>query len=111
MRGELGRRGKARPGAEAKSREGWSAEVGDFMRTLLRDMKRGVYYQGGGQWTRSHHRALDFELIDKAVRHARRTGLMDVEVVFAFNNPPSLAGVPLERLDVQYAEEAVCPWL
>ncbi len=81
-----------------------------FMRTLLRDTKRGTYYLGGGQWTRNHRRALDFELIEPALRYARNTGLLEVEVVFAFDDPALLPGVPLDRFEWAHTDESVCSW-
>ncbi len=77
------------------------------MRTLLRDTKRGVYYGGEGRWTANHYRALDFELIDRAMRYARKNGLTEGELVFAFDNPRSLTGVPLAKLTASYADESV----
>jgi hypothetical protein len=76
------------------------------MRTLLHDTKRGMYYRGDGQWTRDHQRALDFKLIDRAVGHVREAGLLEVELVFAFSDPSTLARVPLARVAVRYANDS-----
>jgi hypothetical protein len=76
------------------------------MRTLLRNTKVGVYFRSAGQWTLDYRQAHDFKLIDQALKYIERTRLEEMELVFAFDNPPSITGVPIERVAVRYAEEA-----
>ncbi len=75
------------------------------MRTLLRNVSTGLYFQGPDKWTRNPAEALDFKLIDRAVRLIESLRLQGVELAFAFDGQEQVTGVPLERLCVGYSRD------
>lgn len=75
------------------------------MRTLLRRVPNGLYFQGPDQWTSDPSRALDFRMIDRALRFIQQWGLKDVELAFAFNDFRTITRVPLEKIALKYSEE------
>src|SRR3974390_2921740 len=54
------------------------------MRTLLRNLSTGLYFQGPDQWTRNPANAHNFKMIDHALEFVRHWQLLDVELAFAF---------------------------
>lgn len=68
------------------------------MRTFLRDVKSGLFFEGRGKWTSNPERALDFKLIRRAIRHAEKAGLQGAELVVASGNPAHLTILPGEIL-------------
>jgi hypothetical protein len=75
------------------------------MRTLLRKMKTGLYFQGPDRWTSNPGEALDFQLIDRALNFIRQWGLEDVEVAFAFRDRKQVTRVPADKIAARYSEE------
>ena len=55
------------------------------MRTLLRNVKNGLYFQGPDRWTEDLAKAHDFKLIDRALKFVERWRLAHVELAFAFS--------------------------
>ena len=79
----------------------WKAFVGKRiidMRAFLRDIQSGLYFSGRGKWTPNLDRALNFRLINRAVRHVEKTGLRGVELVVASSDAPHLTALPVEML-------------
>ena len=68
------------------------------MRTLLRDIQTGLYFRGRGKWTPNPAMALNFKLVNRAIKHAEKTGLRRVELVVASADGPHLTALPVEML-------------
>src|SRR5689334_20177408 len=75
-----------------------------YMRTLLRQVATGLYYQGPDQWTTNPERAHNFKMIDRALDFIDRWKLRDVKLPFAFSGARQVKHVPVERISLQYAE-------
>ena len=54
------------------------------MRTLLRSIQTGLYFQGPDKWTTNPDEALDFKSIDRAVNFVETWTLKEMELAFAF---------------------------
>ena len=74
------------------------------MRTLLRKVPEGLYFQGPDQWTSNPAEAFNFKAIDRALKFVETWKLQNVEVAFAFDDHAHVTGVPLEKLALGYAE-------
>ena len=74
------------------------------MRTLLRKVSTGVYFQGPDQWTRNPAQAHNFKLIDHALDFVKQWRLMDVELAFAFDEDEDVTRVPLDKMELRYSE-------
>lgn len=75
-----------------------------YMRTLLRQVATGLYYQGPDQWTTNPERAHNFKMIDRALQFIDHWKLRDVELAFAFSGGRQVKRVPLDRIALQYSE-------
>ena len=75
------------------------------MRTVLRKIHTGLYFQGPDQWTNDPVKALDFKLIDRALAFLEKWKLQDVEVAFCFKDRHCITGVPRERMALSFTEE------
>ena len=64
------------------------------MKTFLRDIHSGLYVRGRGKWTPDPDRALNFKLINRAVKHVEKAGLRGVELVVASAKPVHLTALP-----------------
>jgi hypothetical protein len=73
------------------------------MRTLLRHIGTGLYFQGPDKWTHSLEQAYDFRFIDRAVQYVETWELKEVELAFAFEDPPGVRTVPLDKTNPHYA--------
>jgi len=77
----------------------WKAFVGQrlivVMRAFLRDIQSGLYFSGRGKWTPKLDRALNFRLINRAVRHVEKAGLRGVELVVVSGDAPHLTALPI----------------
>ena len=74
------------------------------MRTLLRKVSTGVYFQGPDQWTCNPAQAHNFKLIDHALDFVKQWGLMDVELAFAFDEDEDVTRVPLDKMELRFSE-------
>ena len=74
------------------------------MKTLLRKVSTGLYFQGPDQWTTDPAEAHNFKMIDRALEFIRNWKLQDVELAFAFEKAGEVQRVPLEKIAVQYSE-------
>lgn len=74
------------------------------MRTVLRKIQTGLFFQGPDQWTHDPAAALDFKLIDRALEFVEKWHLKDVEVAFAFADRHCVTGVPREKMEMTYSE-------
>jgi hypothetical protein len=74
------------------------------MRTLLRKVSTGLYFQGPDQWTRKPGEAHNFKMIDHAVQFVQRWKLQDVELAFAFDDEKKVTRVPIDKMKLRYSE-------
>jgi len=65
------------------------------MKVLLRSTRTGHYFQQPKQWTHDSNAALDFGLIEQAIKTACEARLEDVEVVFWFGHPERDLRLPI----------------
>jgi len=79
----------------------WDAET---MKTLLRKVSTGRYFQGPGQWTTDPAEAKHFKSIDRALDFTSAWKLKDVELAFAFGSSIDVTGVAIEKVDLKYSE-------
>jgi hypothetical protein len=75
------------------------------MRTLLRKIPTGLYFQGPDQWTGDPSAALNFKTIDRALKFIENLSLKEVELAFAFRDFNHVTCVPLERIETRYSQE------
>lgn len=68
------------------------------MKTLLRNISSGLYFQGPDKWTGNPAEARDFKAIDRAVEFIRTWKLDGCEVAFAFRGSSEVTSVPVERI-------------
>ena len=68
------------------------------MRTLLRMIPTGLYFQGPDQWTCDPSEALNFKSIDRALRFVETWALKEVELAFSFQDSDHVTRVPLDRI-------------
>jgi hypothetical protein len=74
------------------------------MKTLLRKIPSGLYFQGPDRWTTNPTEGFNFKSIDRALDFIERWGLQDVELAFAFSRPNTVTRIPLERMAARYSE-------
>ena len=74
------------------------------MRTLLRKVANGLYFQGPDHWTNNPDAGLNFQSIDRALEFVRTYKLEGIEVAFAFRNSSGVTTASVEKLEVKYAE-------
>jgi hypothetical protein len=74
------------------------------MKTLLRRISTGLYFQGPDLWTSDPAKAKDFKMIDRALEFIQKWGLKDVELAFAFRNHNTVKTVPAEKISLKYSE-------
>jgi len=74
------------------------------MKTLLRKIPTGLYFQGPDQWTTNPIDARDFQSIDRALEFVRTWKLQEVELAFAFGDQ-QVTAVPLEKTALPYSED------
>ena len=67
------------------------------MKTLLRNIRTGVYFKGLQNWTPNPKEAFDFKWTERAIRFVRDAGLKQVEVVFAFDDPSYNVQLPVDE--------------
>ncbi|HOX56798.1 MAG TPA: hypothetical protein P5205_10215 [Candidatus Paceibacterota bacterium] len=74
------------------------------MRTLLRNKLTGLYFQGPDKWTSDPVEALDFKMIDRAIKFIETWRLRDMELAFGFKGMRRVTGVPVEKIALKYSE-------
>jgi hypothetical protein len=73
------------------------------MRTLLRRVSTGLYFQKADQWTPDPEQAHNFRSIDRALDFVRTWKLRGVELAFAFQDSVTTASV--EKTSTDYHED------
>lgn len=74
------------------------------MKTLLRRISTGLYFQGPDLWTADPAVAHNFKMIDRALEFVERWQLNDVELAFVFDDPDNVTTVPLDKMEVRYTQ-------
>jgi hypothetical protein len=75
------------------------------MKTLLRKIPSGLYFQGPDQWTSNPSEGFNFKSIDRALQFIETWRLTDVELAFAFSRPNTVTRVPLDRMATRYSQK------
>jgi hypothetical protein len=75
------------------------------MRTLLRRIPTGLFFQGPDKWTSDPAEALNFKSIDRALEFVQTWQMKEMELAFAFNDVPSITRVPLEKMATKYSQD------
>lgn len=68
------------------------------MKTLLRDIATGLFFQGPDKWTGNAAEARDFKAIDRAVEFVQTWKLDGVEVAFFFRGSNDVKTMPVEKI-------------
>ena len=74
------------------------------MKTLLRKVSTGLYFEGPDRWTSDPAAAHNFKMIDRALQFIHRWKLKDVELAFAFDEAHQIKRVPLDKLATNFLE-------
>ena len=74
------------------------------MRTLLRNTATGLYFEGPDRWTSDPARALDFKMIDRAIKFIETWSLRDMELAFAFRDYKQVTSVPVEKMALKFSK-------
>ncbi len=74
------------------------------MRTLLRKVSTGLYYQGPDRWTSAPSEAHNFKMIDRALAFVQQWHLPDMEIAFAFDDIDEVTRVPIDKIELRYSE-------
>ena len=74
------------------------------MKTLLRKISTGAFFQGPDQWTTDATKAHNFKMIDRAIDFVDRWQMADVELAFVFDDRDDVTTVPLEKMELRYSE-------
>jgi hypothetical protein len=75
------------------------------MRTLLRRVSSGLYFQGADQWTADPELARNFRSIDRALEFVRTWRLRGVELAFAFQDSNNITTASVEQTAVKFSED------
>ena len=86
-----------------RRRHGDDSKSSSRMRTLLRKVSTGLYYQGPDQWTQNPANAHNFKMIDRALDFVRKWKLTDMEIAFAFDRE-EVTGMPIEKIGAPYSQ-------
>jgi hypothetical protein len=73
------------------------------MRTLLRRVSTGLYFQGPDRWTGNPAEAHNFKLIDHALHFVEKWHLEDMELAFAFEDFGEVTRVPIDKMELKYS--------
>jgi hypothetical protein len=75
------------------------------MKTLLRRVSTGLYFQSAGRWTSEPADAHNFKSIDRALEFIQTWKLRGVELAFAFTNSKNVKGVPVDETSISFSED------
>ena len=67
------------------------------MKTLLRHISTGHYFQSLEKWSLDADDAFDFGLVSKAVQVASKLHIRDLELVLSPENPVQVAATPFQK--------------
>ena len=74
------------------------------MKTLLRRISNGMYFQGPDLWTSDRGKAHNFKMIDRVIDFVDHWQLQDVELAFVFDDCEEVTTVPLDKMELRYSE-------
>ena len=80
-------------------------KIAGLMRTLLRSIPTGLYFQGPDKWTENPADAMDFKSIDRALNFVQTWALKEMELAFAFTELKSVKGVALDSSLLKYSDD------
>ena len=75
------------------------------MKTLLRKIPNGLYFQGPDRWTSNPLEGFNFKSIDRAIQFIETWHMKDVELAFAFSTPNTVTRVSLDLIACKYSEK------
>jgi hypothetical protein len=75
------------------------------MKTLLRQIPTGLYFQGPDKWTGNPAEAMNFKSIDRALKFVETWAMKEVELAFAFTDQNHVTRVPLNRIATNYVQD------
>jgi len=80
------------------------------MRTFLRHVATGKYFQAHAKWTPDRDDAFDFGIISKATKAARKMHIPDLELVLWSDGPMGADATPFEKflLGLKRTRRAAC---
>jgi hypothetical protein len=67
------------------------------MRTFLRHIATGQYFQSLEKWTIDRDEAYDFGVLSKAMKVARKMRIPDLELELSVEGPDAKAATPFEK--------------
>jgi hypothetical protein len=74
------------------------------MKTLLRRISTGEFFEGPDQWTTNPGKAHNFKMIDRAIEFVDRWQLQGVELAFVFDDYSDVTTVPLDKMELRFSE-------
>ena len=75
------------------------------MKTLVRRVATGEYFEGPDKWTHNPSEAMNFKSIDRALEFIETWALEQVELAFAFTGTNQITRVPLDRIASRYSQD------
>jgi hypothetical protein len=75
------------------------------MRTLLRRISSGLYFQGADHWTPDPDQAHNFKSIDRALEFIRTWKIRGVELAFAFPDSNAVTTASLEKTGPKFSDD------
>ncbi len=75
------------------------------MKTLLRRVSSGLYFQEADHWTSDPEQAHNFRSIDRALDFVRTWKLRGVELAFAFQDSEIVTTASLEKTSLDYSQD------
>lgn len=67
------------------------------MRTFLRHIATGHYFQSQEKWTTDRDEAFDFGLASNALKVAHKLRIRDLELVLKFDDPDHVTATPFDK--------------
>ena len=83
----------------------WKRVVVCHMKTLLRRISNGLFFEGPDKWTDNAAQGLNFRSIDRALGFINTYKLQDVELAFTFDDSETVTCAPLEKIAVPFSED------
>jgi hypothetical protein len=75
------------------------------MKTLLRKVSNGLFFQGPDRWTDNAAEGLNFKSIDRALDFIKAYKLQDIELAFAFDDSETVTRAPVEKINLRFSED------
>jgi hypothetical protein len=75
------------------------------MKTLLRKVSNGLFFQGPDRWTDNAAEGLNFRSIDRALDFIKNYNLQDIELAFAFDDSETVTVSPVEKINLRFSED------